>query len=317
MHDLIIVGGGPAALAAAAYALEKQLDLRVIAENVGGKVGVSHGGNGHAAAEPNVSEAAAHLFERAVSAGTHRVKELVLRDRALDIIVVEGGFELTTQRHGLQQSRTVIVATGVTPITLDVPGARQWLGYGLGYSATTYAPMVAGKTVAVIGGTIRALRGAAELARTVAQLYLILPDAAGIGSQLLERLRERSNVVILAGYRVTELLGGDQLERLAIVREDEQAFVPADAVYADLGLLPHSEMVRRIATVDEDGFIAVDAHQASTVPGLFAAGDVTTAFSEQIVMALGDGTRAAVSAYDYLLAEPMEHAAAPTSNVSP
>lgn len=306
MHDLIVVGGGPAALAAAAYALEKRLDLRVIAEDVGGKAGLAHGGHGRTVSEPNVSEAAAHLFERFVSAGTHGVKELVLRDRAVDIVVIDGGFELTTQRHGLQKSRTVIIATGVTPITLDVPGARQWLGYGLGYSATTYAPLLAGKTVAVIGGTIRALRGAAELARTVAQLYLILPDTAAIGSILLERLRGRSNVVLLAGYRVAELLGNEQLERLSIVRQDEQAFVPADAVFADLGLLPHSEMVRRIVTVNQDGFIVVDAHQATTTQGLFAAGDVTTAFSEQIVMALGDGTRAAVSAYDYLLAEPMQ-----------
>ena len=102
------------------------------------------------------------------------------------------------------------------------------------------------------------------------------------------------------------MLGGDHVERLLIAREDERSFVQADAVFADLGLLPHSEMVRRIATLDADGFIAVDERHATTVPGLFAAGDVTTAFSEQIVVALGDGTRAAVGAYDYLLAEPVE-----------
>ena len=305
MHDLIIVGGGPAALAAAVYALDKQLDLRVIAEDVGGKVGLPRNADGRRTA-PHVSEDAAHLFERIVS--TRR--ELVLRDRVVDIVAVGGHFELTTQQHGMQTSRSVIVATGVTPITLDVPGARQWLGYGLGYSPTTYAPLVAGKTVAIIGGTTRALRGAAELARTVAQLYVILPDTAGVASPLLNRLRERSNVTIFAGFDVTELLGSDHVEQLLIAREDERSFLKADAVFADLGLLPHSEMVRRIATLDADGFVVVDERHATTVPGLFAAGDVTTAFSEQIVMALGDGTRAAVGAYEYLLAEPVERAEA-------
>lgn len=311
MHDLIIVGGGPAALAAAVYALDKQLDVRVIAEDVGGKVGLPRGASGRHTV-PHVSEDAAHLFERIVTAR----RELVLRDRVVDVAAVEGRFELTTQRHATQASRTVIIATGVTPITLDVPGARQWLGYGLGYSPTTYAPLVAGKTVAVIGGSTRALRGAAELARTVAQLYLILPNTGGVVSPLLERLRKRANVTIFAGYHVTEILGGDQVERLSIAREDEQSFVPTDAVFADLGLLPHSEMVRRIATLDADGFIAVDERHATMVPGLFAAGDVTTSFSEQIVMALGDGTRAAVGVYDYLLAQPVERPEAQSGVVS-
>lgn len=301
MHDLIIVGGGPAALAAAVYALDKQLDLRVVAEHIGGKVGWSRSVSSPPGVSTHASETAAGFFERIVSART----DLVLRDRVVDVAVVDGLFRLTTQRHGLVESRTVIIATGVTPITVDVPGAQQWLGYGLGYSPTTYAPLLAGKTVAMIGATTRALRGAAELARTAAQLYLILPDPAAVAANpLLDRLRHRSNVVILAGYRVTELFGDEHVERLAIVREDEQAFVPADAVFADLGLLPHSEMVRRIVAIDPDGFIIVDKQWATSVAGLFAAGDVTTAFSEQIVMALGDGTRAAVSAYEYLLAQP-------------
>lgn len=301
MHSLIIVGGGPAALGAAVYALDKQLDLLVITEELGGKVGLLRSVvDQQRSVTARVSEEAVRLFERVVMARP----SLVLRDRVLDIGRDDDRFQVTTQRHGVQESTTVLVATGVTPITLDVPGARQWLGYGLGYSPTTYAHLLAGKTVAVIGATMRALRGAAELAQTASQVYLILPETGDVAGPLLVRVRQRSNVVALTGYRVVELLGDERVERLSIVRGDEQAFVPAEAVFADLGLLPNSEMVRRIAAVDQDGFIVVDAHHATSVPGLFAAGDVSTAFSEQVMVALGAGTSAAVSMYDYLLAQP-------------
>lgn len=297
MYDLIIVGGGPAALAAAVYALDKRLNLRVIAQDIGGKVGWSHQASIHTSAEPHLSVAVAQLFERTVNARS----DLILRDRVVDLAVNGGHFAVVTQRRGTLLAKTVIVATGVSPITLDVPGARQWLGYGLGYSPTTYAPLLANKHVAVIGSSERALLGAAELARSVAQLYLILPDTTVHASPLLVQLQHTSNVVILEGYRVTALLGESKVERIALQRDDEESFVVAEAVFADLGLLPHSEMVRRVATLDAEGFIIVDSQHATTQPGLFAAGDVTSAWSEQVIVALGDGTRAAVSAYAYLL----------------
>jgi len=299
MYSVIIVGGGPAALAAAVYALDKQLDVLVIAENIGGKVGAQPQLDAEQATAYQVSQAAVHLFERWVSARPN----LIVRDRVVDITRLDDHLLVNMQRHGVQESTTVIVATGVSPITLDVPGAQRWLGYGLGYSPTTHAQLLAGKTVGVVGATPRALRGAAELARTAAQVYLVLPDAGAIDNVLLDDLRQQSNVSVLANYRVTELVGAANLERLAIEREGETAYVPVDAVFADLGLLPHSEMVRRIVQVDSDGFIMVDEHHATTLPGLFAAGDVTTTFSEQLVVALGDGTRAAANAYQYLLAQ--------------
>lgn len=303
MHHVIIVGGGPAALAAAVYALDKQLDLLVITEEIGGKAGMLPTVDGEESVAWQVSEAAAQLFGRALSVR----QDLHMRDRVVDINKVADGFEVVTQRHGIQQGKVMIVATGVAPLTLNVPGAQQWLGYGLGYSPTTFAHRLHSKTVAVIGTTRRALRGAAELARTAAQVYVILPDAKDEAPSLLAHLRICPNVSVFAGYQVTELLGSSQVERINIVRDDEQAYLPVNAVFADLGLLPHSEMVRRMAAVDQDGFILVDGQYATSVPGLFAAGDVCSMFSEHIVVALGDGTRAASSAYDYLLSRSTLH----------
>lgn len=297
MNHMIVIGGGPAALAATAYALDKRIDVRLVSDGIGGKVIAP---TAMADSVTQASWAAVELFERAVVAR----RNTILHDRAVDIVRNDNHIHVVTQQHGTLEAHTAIVATGAQPVALDVPGARRWLGYGLGYSPTTHAQHLQGKSVAVIGATARALRGAAEVARNARQLYVILPDGQALSAEAVQdvqRLRQRPNVVVLERYTVRELLGSDHIERLAVTCDDESAFISVDAVFADLGLLPRSEMVRRLVEVDHDGFIVVDEHHATSVPGVWAAGDVSTRFSEQLIVALGDGTRAAVSAYDFLL----------------
>jgi thioredoxin reductase len=298
MHDLIIIGGGAAGLSAAMYALGKQLDFLAIYQDVGGKAGTRQQLFGQVEAEYLAGSEAVLLFERRITTQAGRT----LRDSVIDVTKTSGVFHVTTQHHGIHESAAVLVATGATPTRLDVPGARELLGYGLGYSATTHAHLLAGKRAAVIGTTVRALRGAAELARTAAQVYLIAPDATGMTTPLAQVLRKRPNVEALAGYQVQQVVGATNVAELVVAREDETRRLPVDAVFVDLGLAPNSAMVRRIVQTDLDGFIWVDDRNATTQPGLFAAGDVTTAFGEQVLIAIGEGARAALSAYDYLLA---------------
>ena len=295
MYDLIIIGGGPAAAAAAVYALGKQLDFLVIYAELG-KAGQTQQLAGKAEEEYLPGAEAVRLFERRVVSQAGRV----LHDRVTEVAKESDRFRVVTQRHGVQESVTVIVATGATPIELAVPGAQELLGYGLGYSITTHAHIMAKKRVAVIGATVRALRGAAELARTAAQVYLIAPDAAGIETPLA-RLRRHPHVEILEGYEVQEVTGTQSIEQLVVARNEQTRQLQVDAVFVDLGLVPNSTFVRPLVQTDPDGFIWVDERNGTTLPGLFAAGDVTTAFGEQILIALGDGARAALSAYDYLL----------------
>jgi thioredoxin reductase len=300
MHDLIIIGGGAASWAAALYALDKRLDLLLICEEVGGKAGTQQQLRGQAGEEQLAGAEAVQLIERRVTAHA----EAVLRDRVLSVAKEHGVFHLAAQRHGTHQSRTVLVATGATPLTLDVPGAKALVNYGVGYSITTHANLLSGKTVAVVGTTRRALRGVAELARTAAQVYLVAPDATGMTTPLARALRRLPNVAIFERYAVKEIAGTGSVEQLAIERDGEQSWLRVDAVFADLGLLPNSGLVRSVVATDAEGFIIVDDQNATTLPGLFAAGDVTTAFGEQMLIAAGDGTRAAAGAYEYLLAHP-------------
>jgi len=237
----------------------------------------------------------------------------VLRDRVTHVANVKGIFQVETQQHGRHESQVVLVATGASPLPLDVPGAQQFVNHGIGYSITTHAHLLAGKTAAVIGSTQRALRGVIELAQIGAQVYLITPDATGLSTPFAQALRQVPGVTVLERYAVTQISGATSVEQLVIAQDGEQSVLQVDAVFADLGLLPNSGVVRRIVQVDPAGFIWVDDQHMTTLPGLFAAGDVTTAFCEQILIAIGDGVRAAVSAYGYVLTHPARGAAAVTA----
>ncbi|HEX9438958.1 MAG TPA: NAD(P)/FAD-dependent oxidoreductase, partial [Roseiflexaceae bacterium] len=285
MYDLIIIGGGAAALSAAVYALGKQLNVLVIYENLGGKAGTRQHLRGQVGEEYVAGADAAHVLEQQVAAHPERT----LAAHVTDVSKGDGVFHVATESHGVLQSMALIVATGATPHTLDAPGAREMLNQGLGYSATTHSHIVAGKNVAVIGTTVRALRGAAELARSAAKVYLIEPEAFDADVPLANALRQRANVEVLEGYHVKSVNGPFNVETLVVEREDQHRWLRVDAAFVDLGLTPNSDIVRRIVRTDADGFIWIDELNATTLPGLFAAGDVTTAFGEQILIAIGDG----------------------------
>lgn len=303
MRDLIIVGGGAAGLSAAIYALGKQLDFLMIYGEMGGK---SDWNQRLADQEENVFRAGSDvvsLFARQL--GTH--PEHVMQDLVVGITRAEGYFEVETRQHGVQQSTAVIVATGATPVELDAPYARELIGHGLGYSMTTYSHLLTGKSAAVVGTTERALRGVSELSRMAQQVYLIAPDTAGLATSLGRMAQQRPNVEVLEGFNVLEVIGPFHVEEIVVSRGEEIRRMGVDAVFVDLGLRPNSRIVQNLVRTDENGFIWVDDRNATSVPGLFAAGDVTTSFGEQVVIAMGDGSRAALSAYDYLLAEPLTY----------
>jgi thioredoxin reductase len=298
MRDLIIIGGGAAAQSAAMYALGKQLDFLMVYENLGGKSGWRQNLVGQTEVEYLAGEEAVRLFERRIT----QQQGVTLRDHVTHVTKEAGHFRVETKHHGAHEAAAVIVATGAQPKGLDVPGARELLGQGLGYSVTTHAHLLAGKTAAVIGTSARALRGVAELARGAERVYLIIPDASGMSAPMVRAMSNRPNVEVLPNTRVVEVTGPMNVEELVVSHEGQQRRLALDAAFIDLGLKPNSEMVKQIVQTDQDGFIWVDDRNATTLPGLFAAGDVTTAFGEQVLIAIGDGARAALGAYDYLLA---------------
>lgn len=302
MHDLLIVGGGAAGLAAAAYALDKQLTVRIIAERLGGKAGWQRHSTPAYPAEPSAGEEVIRLLRERLA---HHAN-LTMHDAVTSIVKADGAFQVETAHHGHEQARTVLIATGVTPIALDVPGGDTLLDYGLGYSATTHAHDTHDTVTAVIGATVRAMHGVHELSRIAKVVYWIGPTVKELMLPLGMGLQYRHNVKVFENYRVMEVIGAERIEALIIERSGDLQRIDVNSAFVDMGLKPNSTCVKKLVGCDFNGFIQVAENGATSLPGLYAAGDVTTAFGEQLLVAIGQGARAAMSAYDYVLSHEAE-----------
>jgi len=299
MHDLIIIGGGPAGLAAAAYGLGKQLDVVLICASFGDKAGERQQLADQLGSEHLIGEEAFMGLRHTVAAHPERIVE----DLVVGLFKRDELFHVLTERTTLH-APAVIVATGAQPAMLGIANERQLVGHGLGYSIATHAHLTAGREVAVVGSTARALRGVAELVQIAQGIILIAPYPGELNSLLGQRLRADRRVHLLEGYTVTEVeTSAGAVHAILVTRHGAVQRLPVQAVFVDLGLVPNTQMVRQFVQLDEHGFIVVDAQNQTSRPGLFAAGDVTSAIGEQILIAIGEGARAAQSAYDYILAQ--------------
>ncbi len=299
MYDLVVIGGGPAALAATFYAASKQLDVAMVYEELGGKIGWLQslaGPDLHAYLPGN--ELAHLLTIRATTQGGRSIDDCVL-----SVTVSDSTFNIGTARHGTLQSRTVLVATGATPLQLQVPGVAELVEGSVGYSISTYAHVVRDQSVVVVGGTARALSGAAELATSARQVYLVAPNPVAMNAPLGQALRQHPKAELLDGWEVTGVVGAHEGIDVMVERQGQARTLSVQRVFVALGLIPNSAMVRSLVKTDANGFILVNRFHETSVPGLFAAGDVSSIFGEHVLTAIGDGARAAMTAYDYLLAQ--------------
>jgi alkyl hydroperoxide reductase subunit F len=298
MYDLIIIGGGPAGLTATVYALRKRLNVLLITKDLGGKTN-------YRLQLPNIEHHLVINGEEVVNRFVNEIEYLDfarLIDKATKVERLDDGYQVTLASGPTPRSRALIVATGADAQKLGVPGEREFLMRGLCYSALSYAPLFIDRTCVVIGGAGLALRAAAELARIARQVTLVAPPGSDLDSALGRQLRAASNVVMLNGFQVERVLGDDFARVLSVRSGDGEAQeLHADAFFVELGLAPNTDLVRGLVALDAQGRIEVDARNGTSLPGLFAAGDVTDAFAEQVLIAIGEGAKAALSAYEYLL----------------
>jgi thioredoxin reductase len=311
MYDLIIVGGGPAGLTATIYALRLRLNVLVITKDLGGKTN-------HRLQIPNLNQ---HLVINGAEVVDRFINEIEYLQfaRVLDSVrritiapdeTGGGAACYAVETHGGTDytTRAIIVATGAQPTPLEVPGEREFLMRGLSYSAVSYAPLFAAKSVAVVGDTNLALRATAELARVARQVTLVAPGRGELYGPLGLKLRTAPNVAMLEGYRVTQINGSDYARSLTLERDGNVRELAADAFFVELGLQPNSMLVAKLVDLDDDGRIMIDSCNRTSAAGIFAAGDVTDACAEQVLIAIGEGAKAALSAYDYILGLPVaEH----------
>jgi alkyl hydroperoxide reductase subunit F len=298
MYDLVIVGGGPAGLTTAIYAIRKRLNVLVVSMDLGGKT------NYHLELPDNEG----YQVIRGVEVVNRFKSELEYlkfawrKDKVKSVTKQDSHFVITTGDDEVLEAKAVVIATGARMQKLNVTGEDTYLSRGLCYSAVSYAPQFIDKKTVVIGDGELALRSTAELATVAEHVHLIGPTKHILDSPLGKKIRAAKNVTILEGYQVSTILGNGYAERV-VVRDPrgEEIDIPADGMFIERDLIANSAMVKDLAELDDKGFVKVDCYNRTSVPGLFAAGDVTNIYAEQVLVAVGEGVKAALSAYDYLL----------------
>jgi NADH-dependent peroxiredoxin subunit F len=302
MYDLIVVGGGPAGLTAVVYALRKRLDVLMISKDLGGKT--------------NYRLALPWIEDYQVIKGLEVVKKFKSEVEYLDFSrrmeavecinkqedEVGPYFSIHTRDGQVYEARAVIIATGVKQQRLEVPGEKDYIMRGLCYSALSYAPLFIDKKAVVVGNSDLALRSAAELETVAEHVHLVREDSQPLTSPLYAKLKASSKVTLLEGYKVTAVHGDEYARTLDI--EDAQGgrqTLSADGTFIEKRLVPNTRLLDGMVELDERGHIKVDVQNRTSVPGIFAAGDVTDSYAEQVLVAVGEGAKAALSAYEYLL----------------
>ena len=301
MYDLIVVGGGPAGLTAAIYAIRKRLNVLLVSKDLGGKTNFR-------LALPGVDEQEYLQVIRGLETVTKFKRELEYLNFARHMEPVEkvtkqaDQFTVHTKAGGELATKSVVIATGAKQQLLRVPGEKEFMMRGLCYSALSYAPLMLDKKTTVVGDGDLALRSAGELATVAKHVNLVGPTGEILETPLGKKLQAAENVTIYQGYQAVKFLGSDYAERSLVKGPDgKELELTSDGVFVEMSLLPNTSMVAGLVELDEGGRIVIDCRNCTDVPGVFAAGDVSTTFTEQVLIAVGEGAKAALSAYEYLL----------------
>jgi alkyl hydroperoxide reductase subunit F len=218
------------------------------------------------------------------------------------IIRKEKGFIVKTRGGGDLETKAVIVATGTRQQLLNVPGEKEFIMRGLCYSALSYAPLFIDKETIVIGDGDLAQRSTAELATVAKHVTLVCPADKLKVTNVNQNIKVAGNVTILEGHHVVEVKGDDYAKSVIIKdKAGNISELQADGTFVEMALVPNSQIVADFVALDEQKRIIIEQNNHTNIPGILAAGDVTNTYAEQVLVAVGEGAKAALSAYEYLL----------------
>ena len=307
-YDVLMVGGGPAAAAAAVYAARKGIRTGIVAERFGGQV------NDTLAIENYISvlETDGPKFAMGLEAHTRAYDVDIMNLQRAETIVpasTPGGFiEIKLANGGALKAKTVILSTGARWRNVNVPGEQEYKNKGVAYCPHCDGPLYKGKRTAVIGGGNSGVEAAIDLAGIVAHVTLVeFADQLKADAVLVNKLKSLPNVTIHTNAQTTEITGVNG--KVNGLRYKDRAtgtehLVELEGVFVQIGLVPNTEWMKGTVELSKFGEVIVDAKGHTNLPGVFAAGDCTTVPYKQIVIAAGDGAKAALSAFDYLIRTP-------------
>ena len=305
VFDVLIVGGGPAGAAAAVYAARKGIKTGIVAERLGGQTLDTLGIENFI----SVLETEGPKFAAALEAHARQYDVDIIggqRVESLEPSATPGGVTTVTLANGAElKGRTVILSTGARWRNVNVPGEQEYRNKGVAYCPHCDGPLYKGKKVAVIGGGNSGVEAAIDLAGVVEHVTLIeFADQLKADAVLVSKLKSLPNVVIHTNAQTTEITGDGH--KVTGLRYRDRASgaeraIELAGVFVQIGLVPNTEWLKGTVELSKYGEIVVDAKGATSVPGVFAAGDATTTPYKQIIIAAGEGAKAALSAFDHLI----------------
>ncbi|HWI80652.1 alkyl hydroperoxide reductase subunit F [Ramlibacter sp.] len=303
--DVLIVGGGPAGAAAAVYAARKGIRTGIASERFGGQVLDTLGIENFVSVKETEGPKFALALEEHVR---HYDVDIMNLQRAKALVPRDGMTEVQLESGASLKARTVIISTGARWRTVNVPGEQAYRNKGVAYCPHCDGPLFKGKRVAVIGGGNSGVEAAIDLAGIVDHVTLLEFDTRLRADAVLQRkLATLPNVTTVVNAQTTEITG-DGHKVNGLVYQDrasgESRRVELAGVFVQIGLVPNTEWLRGTLELSRHGEIVVDARGATSLPGVFAAGDATTVPFKQIIIAAGDGAKAALAAFDHLIRQP-------------
>ena len=302
--DVLIVGGGPAGAAAAVYAARKGIRTGLLAERMGGQTMDTMSIENFI----SVLETDGPKFAAALENHAKRYDVDIMnlqRATQLQPAGADGLIGVTLENGATLRSKSVIISTGARWREVNVPGEKEYRNKGVAYCPHCDGPLFKGKRVAVIGGGNSGVEAAIDLAGIVGHVTLLeFGDALRADAVLVNKLKSLPNVDIHVQAQTTEITGADgKVDGLTYTDRSngEAKHVELEGVFVQIGLVPNSEWLKGTLELTRHGEIIVDARGQTSVPGVFAAGDVTTVPFKQIIIATGDGAKAALGAFDHLI----------------
>jgi alkyl hydroperoxide reductase subunit F len=312
-YDMLIVGGGPAGAAAAVYAARKGIRTGIAAENLGGQVNDTLGIENYI----SVLETDGPKLSAALQAHVkHYGVETMTQQRAVQLIPASepGGLvQVRMENGGTLKARSVIISTGARWRNINVPGEQEYKNKGVAYCPHCDGPLFKGKRVAVIGGGNSGVEAAIDLAGIVEHVTLVeFAEQLKADAVLVAKLKSLPNVSIRLNTQTTEITGAAGKVNGLVLRDrasGQEETVALEGVFVQIGLVPNTEWLKGTLSLSRFGEIEVDAKGHTNLSGVFAAGDCTTVPFKQIVIAAGDGAKAALAAFDHLMRLPAPMAA--------
>lgn len=299
MYDVLIIGAGPAGLSAGVYCARKMMDTLVVSSNIGGQATWSWEVENYLGYQLITGVELVERFREHLD--VFKV-ELWEGRNAVSLAANRGGFTVVTDRDGELSARMVIVASGKIPRLLGVPGEDTYRGRGVAYCSTCDGPLFRGKKVAVVGGGNSALDAALQLNQIAEKVYLVAAEDSLGGDEIRRnQVMAAGKVEVLLSSRVTAIRGETFVKAIDLDRGGENSALEVSGVFIEIGSIPSTSFLPPEVELNELGEVVIDSNNRSSVPGLFAAGDVTNVVEKQIIIAAGEGAKAALSAYSWLV----------------